>query len=252
MLPSLLDDRHEGAAHLGNVYARLIWTLADGFPGIAEADVTELAEVARLLARAVVLADRIADGDAPDTRIHDAMAAHACQVEGLARLARLVPGDHELWDTLRALVDEHARATLREHAPGGPSRDLTAVIDLAIGKNALARACPHALAALGGDDAHLAALDLAVRELCIAVQALDDARDWREDAAAGRPSLVLAQPVRGIAEAIAGAIDLARDRLRAAAVLTAGFPGARWPGLLADLDARLIAARAAVPRAAAS
>jgi hypothetical protein len=182
---------------LGNVYCRILWALADLFPALAPAVLDQLLESGRLLARSVVCLDRVIDGDCDEpARAFDALAGHVCQFEGLRLLAGIIPPESGFWPRFHDAEREFAHACLQEHRlrsdeSAWASAGEAAGIAIAVGKNALARAGGAALCEVAGRPDAAAEIDRAIRHLVIAVQALDDARDWRQDVAAGAPSLLV-------------------------------------------------------------
>lgn len=174
----------------GNIYANLIDTFAAVLPRASAAAAATAREACRLLARSVVCADRVIDGDvAGPAQAERVLAAQVCQLEGLRLLHGLVAPEHPFWDALSQRLREFADACLEEATSAGDV-PLTVVERIALGKNALARITAPLSCAIGGDAALLEPLDRAVEGLIVAVQSLDDALDWRDDLAGRRLSLI--------------------------------------------------------------
>jgi hypothetical protein len=240
-----------------NIYARMIWRLADRATGVPESDIAYVSEIARIFARSAYLMQRVAshDGD-PQARAHDTMAAQICQLDATWRLARRVPAEHAVWQVLRDQAFVHGYRPLS-------SLHRAMAVELAGARNALARVCPHVLAAL--DPRFVPApFDAAIHHICVALQALGDLRTWERDAASRRPSLVLAglgldalptgpDALRALKlELIAsghlrGVLDLAADHLAIAREATADAPASRLATMLDELQQRVVAVRRLLP-----
>ncbi|MGZ3443030.1 MAG: hypothetical protein ACXVDD_26090, partial [Polyangia bacterium] len=74
-------------------------------------------------------------------------------------------------------------------------------VALAVEKNALAQIIPEALGLFSGDTAGAERIRASLEQFTLAVQALDDLKDWAEDLRTHSPSLVMA----GLCEAGLGA-----------------------------------------------
>ncbi len=176
----------------GNIYANVLETFLAIMPPAAQAHLEVAREAGRLLARSIVCADRIIDGDLTHGSFgENVLAAQICQLDAARLLHRLVPADHEFWSAFASRLREFADACMAELA--GTERDVAAADRIALGKNTVARLAASLACALGGTDEPLAELDRAVVDLIGAVQALDDAADWRVDLARGQLSLVTAR-----------------------------------------------------------
>jgi len=176
----------------GNIYANVIETFLAIMPRAAQVHLEAAREAGRLLARSIVCADRIIDGDLTHGSFgENVLAAQICQLDAARLLHRLVPADHEFWSAFASRLREFADACMAELA--GAERDVAAAEQIALGKNAVARLAASLACALGGTAEPLAELDRAVVDLIIAVQALDDMADWRADLTRGQLSLVTAR-----------------------------------------------------------
>lgn len=251
-----------------NFHARLIWQLADQ-TSIAPDRVATLVELTRVQSRAAFLMYRAAHGDA-DIQLHgrDATGAQICQFEATWRLATLVPADHPVWQLLRACQLELAEYIMDELAfvrgyRDARSLDRAAAIDLAIAKHGLARGCPYLLGALDAGFEPLR-FEAPIRHFCLAVQALNDARDWQRDAARGRPSLVLAgvppelelaapDGVRTLQRWLIASghlqsvIDFAAEHVELARGVVPDAPASRLAAAMRELQSRIAAVRALLP-----
>jgi hypothetical protein len=176
----------------GNIYANVLEAFLAIMPRAAQVHLDVAREAGRLLARSIVCADRVIDGDLTYGSFgENVLAAQICQLEAVRLLHRLVPADHEFWFAFASRLRELADACLAELAD--TERDVAAAERIALGKNAVARLAASLACALGGTTEPFAELDRAVVDLIVAVQALDDAADWRADLARGQLSLVTAR-----------------------------------------------------------
>ncbi len=239
---------------------------------LAQDVTTRLASASRILARAIHLMRRVALDESPLLRLHDTIAAHACQFEGAAQLAALIPPPHPVWTRLGALLVEITDAVAIEAAFAAGRRrlaelDRETAIELAAARTAHVALYPYALAALcpALDPEPLAA---ALRHLTIAAQTLNDLGSWKRDAAVGRPSLVVAgleldEPIATPAAQqllyrrlvmtghLRSVVDLALTRLGLARD-TCGEPADHMlVTVIAELEAHALAVRDALPTARA-
>lgn len=176
----------------GNIYANVLETFLAIMPPAAQAHLDEAREAGRLLARSIVCADRIIDGDLTHGGFgENVLAAQICQLEAVRLLHRMVPADHEFWSAFGGRLREFADACMAEIA--GVERDVAAAERISLGKNAVARLAASLACALGGTTEPLPELDRAVVDLIVAVQTLDDAADWRADLGRDHLSLVTAR-----------------------------------------------------------
>jgi hypothetical protein len=179
----------------GNIYANLIDAFAAATPAVSEASLETAREVARLLARSIVCADRVIDGDVSRTdQVENVLAAQICQLEAVRLLQVLVAPAHRLWAEIAHRLREFAEACAAEaNARTHRALPIADVERIALGKNALARITGPLTCAIAGDEQLAAVFDRAISDLIITVQALDDAMDWRSDLAAQRISLITAR-----------------------------------------------------------
>lgn len=179
----------------GNIYANLIDTFASLLPTVSEASLATAREVARLLARSIVCADRVIDGDVSRAgQVENVLAAQICQLDAVRLLQALVEPAHPLWAEIARRLREFAEACAAEAvARERPALPLADVEHIALGKNALARITGPLTCAIAGDERLAAVFDRAISYLIVTVQALDDAMDWRSDLAAQRISLITAR-----------------------------------------------------------
>ncbi|HEX5064279.1 MAG TPA: hypothetical protein VFV99_33120 [Kofleriaceae bacterium] len=206
----------------GNIYANVLEAFLAIMPPAAQAHLEVAREAGRLLARSIVCADRVIDGDLTYGSFgENVLAAQICQLDAVRLLQRLVPADHEFWSAFASRLRELADACLAELAD--TERDVAAAERIALGKNAVARLAASLACVLGGTAEPLAELDRAVVELIAAVQALDDAADWRADLARGQLSLVTARIWMQLGRDATGtAVDVFVYRVALPEVLHAG------------------------------
>jgi hypothetical protein len=176
----------------GNIYANLVDTFVAVLPDVSAADTATAREACRLLARSIVCTDKIVDGDVSGlAQAENVLAAQVCQLEGTRLLQTLVAPDHLFWGMFVQRLREFADACMDEASARGQFLvELATAERIAFGKNALARITGPLACVLGGDVDLVEPFDRAVMDLIVAVQALDDAIDWRDDLAAQRLSLI--------------------------------------------------------------
>ena len=228
-----------------------------------------IANASKVMARAFHLMRRVALDESPLLRLHDTIAAQACQFTSTSELAALVPPPHPIWTKLGALLVEVTNATAIEGAFVAGYRQL-ATLDretatrLAAARTAHTTFYPYVLAALSPtfDPGPLAS---AVRNLMIAARTLGDLGSWKRDVATGRPSVVVAglalvQPITTPAEQsrlyqqlvatghLRGVVELATAHLQHARDACCASDDAPLVSLIAELEAKTLAVRDALPR----
>ena len=181
------------------VYYDLPYLMIGAFPGIDFAHVQALGQVARLLAQAVIDFDKVLDdpGLGMSHRAGHVMAGQAAQFEAFQVAYGLLPVDSTFWSAYRRHASRYAHASILElehRERGGEAGSLTVAqaVGLAVGKNALAQIIPEALGLLSGDAAGAERMRASLEQFTLAVQALDDLKDWAEDLRTHSPSLVVA------------------------------------------------------------
>lgn len=179
----------------GNIYANLVDAFVAVCPGIVPEHLEAAREACRLLARSIVCADRVIDADVTGlAQAEKVLAAQVCQLEGVRLLQLIVPATDPFWGELAARLREFADASFADAAAHDQAViDLSSADRIALGKNALARIVAPLACVLGGEPGLKASFDRAIVHLIVAVQALDDALDWRSDFKAHRLSLVTAR-----------------------------------------------------------
>jgi hypothetical protein len=187
-----------------SVYYDLPFLLAGAFAGVDFAQIQVLGQVARLLAQAVIDFDKVLDegGLGMSHRGGHVMAGQAAQFEAFHLLYGLFPVDSAFWSAYRRHASRYAHACIlelehRERRGGAGALSMAQAIALAVEKNALAQIIPEALGLLSSDTAGAERMRASLELFTLAVQALDDLKDWSEDVRTHSPSLVVA----GLAEA---------------------------------------------------
>jgi squalene-hopene/tetraprenyl-beta-curcumene cyclase len=186
-----------------SIYDYFPYLFSEAFPAVAAADLQQLATAARMFASSIFLHDKVYDppaaqiSAAPDAPVK-ALCILAMQWEAYRILHRLFPPDATFWSRFQGYLTEFARACIEEHglALGRlPWQGFTekVALDIARGKNGIAKATVAGLAELARDDARTEDLTTAIDHYSVARQILDDLCDWKEDLQNGVPSLVLAR-----------------------------------------------------------
>ena len=186
------------------VYYDLPYLMAGAFPAVDFAQIQLLGQVARLLAQAVIDFDKVLDDGSlgMSHRGGHVMAGQAAQFEAFHLLYRLFPIDSSFWSAYRRHASRYAHACIlelehRERRGDAGALTLSQAVALAVEKNALAQIIPEALGLLSGDTAGAERIRASLELFTLAVQALDDLKDWSDDVRTHSPSLVVA----GLAEA---------------------------------------------------
>jgi len=254
---TLLADDREGSAY--DAYPALF---APAFPGVTPAGLSSLAAAGRFYAMAMFAVDIAIDQDqgsrgVPHTRAIP-LEILALLHEAYTALGGLFPAASPFWPQLGGCLHRFAWAIGTQQAFIRGERDTSELeaaeaLTLAREKAAVAEVTVHSLAALAGGDAGRAGPSVvgSIADYNVVCQFLDDICDWRNDARAGRPSLVLAEAMR-----VAGvrAADLAgpdRDREREldalGRVLYFSGPAEKVLGLAEDALARARESVAGLP-----
>lgn len=277
---SLLADNKAGS-----VYDKYPYLFAPAFPGVGDAALVTLAAAARFYAFALFALDEIIDRDsAAADSVALPLDTFALLHEAYTTLGGLFPPTSPFWPGLQSRLRCYVAAVAAEDAFVSGARDISELTEdeaegLARGKCAIAEVTACALAALAADGSAGDRVTGSIVGYNIACQLLDDVRDWRKDAEAGRPSLALAQALRiaGLRAAdLAGAdgpdravmldavgralyfggaaasiIDRADAALRQAAESVRGLPLQPWLGHLDKTRGRAAALRVTLPGPAA-
>ncbi|HEX5727763.1 MAG TPA: hypothetical protein VFX98_19990 [Longimicrobiaceae bacterium] len=243
----------------GVLYHALPYVLRGAFPGAAEADLDRLTVATRMFLESILLADKIVDGHDEYDPGQLYLRAAAMQFEAYRLFHQVVPADAPFWEHFRAAFVSWAGGCAldrRFHAAEGKRPELTVdtAVEIARGKFPFPRVTAYALAALSGDDRHLEALVRSIDHFELSLCYWDDLRDWRKDAPAGAPSLVLAHlfaqfpELRGgqgeawieaLAQALfkrggaAAVIRITLDHLDQADALVADIPVFEWREMIA-------------------
>ena len=255
-----------GASNV-SMYDCFPYLFEEAFPSIPEEKLDRFAVAARLYASSIFLHDKLFDEDTEAAATAhlapvNALRILAMQFEAYRQLHELFPPSSVFWREFRRDLNHFARACVEEQtfiAGGRAWLELSEELglDIARGKNGVARATIAGLAALEGDWEPLQPLTQAIDHYNSARQMLDDLSDWKEDLGAGIPSLLLARilPQRpagltdgelSTLELVVGReifyggharylMELAIGTLDHADALTTKWPGLAWRKVLADL-----------------
>ena len=186
-----------------SMYDSFPYLFGEAFPSISEGDLDRFALAARLYASSIFLHDKLFDDDkeraaaAPLAPVN-ALRILAMQWEAYRQLHELFPPHSNFWQDFRCYLNHFARACVEEQkfiAGGRDWRELSEplALDIARGKNGIARTTIAGLAELEGDRSPLQPLADAIDGYNSARQLLDDLCDWKDDLGAGIPSLLLAR-----------------------------------------------------------
>ncbi len=242
------------------LYKAFPWFLAPAFPHIADAQVEHLGVALRLFAESIFLSDDLidADNDSPPALL--ALRIAARQFEAYLAMAELFPARSPYWGALRQYLAEWADACLRERmlAWGEAAWETytpQAALEIARGKLGVVRVVVAAMAQLEGDGQRAAPMAESLMRFQLAVQYIDDLRDWRRDLARREATLLTARLAPALAGFEAGGevapemldraarelfrgghaqhmIDQAAGHLDEAERLTGGLPLDEWRGCI--------------------
>jgi squalene-hopene/tetraprenyl-beta-curcumene cyclase len=180
-----------------STYDTLPFLFWEAFPSVKIDEIVPLALFSRLFASATLLQDKLID--APASRpASDQLRVMAMQAEAYRVLHELFTPGAAFWDRFQVYLAEHVSACIEEQrfvTRSRPLREYTEqkALDIAIGKNGLARTIIIGLAELARDDGPLAPLVEVMNAWSVAAQMIDDLQDWKQDLRAGLPSLLLSR-----------------------------------------------------------
>lgn len=186
-----------------SMYDCFPYLFGEAFPSVEEADLDRFAVAARLYASSIFLHDKLFDeGAERDSNLRlapiNALRILAMEWEAYRQLHELFPARSMFWEDFRSYLSHFTRACLEEQrfikgdrAWREFSEELA--LDIAIGKNGVARATIAGLAEMQGDRSAVRPLNEAIDGYNSARQMLDDLCDWKEDLRAGMPTLLLAR-----------------------------------------------------------
>lgn len=188
-----------------SVYDCFPYLFTEAFPSICESDLDRFALAARLYASSIFLHDKLFDEGAERTsNAHlapvNALRILAMQWEAYRQLHELFPPHAAFWQDFRYYLGHFTRACVEEQkfiAGGRAWRELSEelALDIARGKNGIARTTIAGLAEMDASRCALKPLAQAIDHYNSARQMLDDLCDWKDDLEAGVPSLLLARVI---------------------------------------------------------
>ncbi|MEY9969470.1 squalene-hopene/tetraprenyl-beta-curcumene cyclase [Streptacidiphilus sp. MAP12-16] len=180
-----------------NIYGFHPYLFAGAFSAVDPAHLAQLSVSAWLFASAIFAVDHSLDDDQTEST-GSPLDLMANQFEGYRSLARLFPGYSPFWDVLQARLADYAEVAGEQHAYVTGRRPLAdfpyeKAEHWATAKSALATVTVAALGELAAEPGPVAELTRSVRAYSVALQFLDDIRDWRQDLSGMRPSYPLAE-----------------------------------------------------------
>jgi squalene-hopene/tetraprenyl-beta-curcumene cyclase len=184
-----------------SIYDCFPYLFEEAFPLVDDDDLDTFAVAARLYASSIFLHDKVFDPGAireahSDLAPVNGMRIMAMQWEAYRLLHSLFPSDCAFWGQFHCYVRQFTAACLEEQrfAAGRPWGELSEelALEIARGKNGIARTTIAGLAKMQGSIGALAPLTEAIDCYNEARQLWDDLTDWKEDLDAGVPSLLLA------------------------------------------------------------
>ncbi len=181
------------------VYDCYPYLFLGAFPGLLPTAIRPLALAGRLFATSVFVADGVMDGQTTGAALStDLLQLQALQFEAYQQLYQLFPPASPFWLQMRGYLAAYVDACLLEQQFTTGERPWTEFTEtvagrIITGKCGVAKCVVAALATLADQPDRLPALTASIDHYYIAFQLWDDLQDWKEDLAAGRPSLLLAR-----------------------------------------------------------
>jgi squalene-hopene/tetraprenyl-beta-curcumene cyclase len=204
----MLDERRAlwpANCRLGKVTDALLYRafpcyLAPAWPTVAPDDLDRLSLGLRLVAEWIFLADRLMDDDRAPTR-DLTVRVSAAQFESYRLLYGLFPTQSPFWSRFQTFASEFVDACVLEGQFQRGARewtdlDASIAISIARGKVGMARIVAAGLAELAGVEHPYVEVSESVMRYQLAVQSVDDLRDWKEDLRKTIPSLLLQRMLR--------------------------------------------------------
>lgn len=179
------------AAQVKNDFAHLF---RGAFPEVSESDLASLSMVSSHLQTVIYELDDVLDGDRP--RYFSDLDTMAIQFEAYAGLSRLYGNSPPVWSALKTALAGYSRYMLLQEDFIYGRADLRDIdheegLWMATTKGALATVSIVGLGELSGRRDLASRLSRAVEASLAGKCLMDDLLDWRDDATAGRPSLVV-------------------------------------------------------------
>jgi geranylgeranyl pyrophosphate synthase len=181
------------------VYDCYPYLFLEAFPALTPAAIRSLAVAGRLFATSVFVADGVMDGQTTGAALTtDLLRLQALQFEAYQKLYQLFPPASPFWLQMRGYLAAYVDACLLEQQFTTGERSWSEFTEtvagrIITGKCGVAKCVVAALATLADQPDRLPALTASIDHYYIAFQLWDDLQDWKEDLAAGRPSLLLAR-----------------------------------------------------------
>ncbi|HBL26882.1 MAG TPA: hypothetical protein DD490_08615 [Acidobacteria bacterium] len=263
--PSGIDLQYDTLQSNIRIYDYYPFLFREAFPSAPVDGMRRLALAGRLYFSSLLLFDRLMDRTASALlATGDGVRIQALLFEANLVLHGLFPPESVFWKSFQGYQAAYTAACLEEQAFASGTRprqelDEATALQIAVGKNGLARTAVAGLAALAGDHGPVEALTRSIDSFNVAFQMLDDLKDCREDLRAGIPSLLLARAVHDRPEAgedelerwiercvreiyyrghASYVVDLALASLQRAAAAVEGLPVDHWRSVIADLERR--------------
>lgn len=171
------------------------WAFRDTFPSLTEKLLFELGEACIFLMLSMVLRDHLADGQLAVSP--DAVELQQRLMTKARDVFRSSVGNRPIFWQRFEQYDQQVVSALqleaRYRALPDETYDLTTAWQIGVGKSALFKAIPYAMAVLCEAMSCFARLERSIDALAAGRQLLDDVVDWQEDLARGHYTYPLAQ-----------------------------------------------------------
>jgi squalene-hopene/tetraprenyl-beta-curcumene cyclase len=194
-------DPSDERAETRTIYTVYPFLFAEAFPRVDRRELVELGVACRLLAISAFAFDSIVDRECrEDMLAATTLSGNAMRFEAHQILASLFPPGAPFWKRMRGYLTGEALAICREQefalgtTPWSEFDEATARA-IIVGKTGLANVPIAALGDLGGRPELLEPLEESIANYYLARQMWDDLCDWKRDARAGMPTLLLARVI---------------------------------------------------------
>ncbi len=175
-----------------------IYLFIKAFPTLQVNDIRILALAGQFFANSVVLCDEVIDQASNSINIASVLGMQARQFESYHLLYQIFPPNTTFWQRFRGYLSQYTQACLEENDFSSGNRPWheyseSIAIQSIKDKTGVAKTAIAGLVELAEDETYLDPLGESISNFYVAVQMLDDLRDWKEDLQTGIPSLLLSR-----------------------------------------------------------
>jgi squalene-hopene/tetraprenyl-beta-curcumene cyclase len=195
LLRNNLDDNPQIAIDQQGFF---IYLFIKAFPNLEIDDIRIFALAGQFFANSVVLCDEVIDQASSGINIASVLGMQARQFESYHLLYQIFPPNTTFWQRFRGYLSQYTQACLEENDFSSGNRPWheyseSIAIQSIKDKTGVAKTAIAGLVELAEDETYLDPLGESISNFYVAVQMLDDLRDWKEDLQTGIPSLLLSR-----------------------------------------------------------